>query len=65
MQNRARIVQQTVNQFIFEFEEQEPARQLKEGIEFQYKGKKHKVLRAYEGMTIPGCYTFLVITETL
>ena len=59
-----KITKQAANEFILEFDKQAIAHELKEGDEFKHEGIQHKIVRFYPGMTLPGCYTFLVITRT-
>lgn len=62
---KARIFRQAANEFIFEFDTQIDARELKEGQEFEHEGARYKVIRAYTGIPGPSVYTFLVITQIL
>lgn len=59
---KARIIQQAANEFIFEFDTQADTKTLKEGQEFKHEGVSHKIMRAYPGILGPSVYTFLVIT---
>lgn len=65
MREYSSIIQQAANQFVLEFDKQETAQGLQEGVEFEYERKKYRVVRAYPGVALPGCYTFLVIAKTL
>lgn len=65
MRSYSSIIQQAGNEFVLEFDKQATAQELKEGVEFEYESVKYRVVRAYPGVALPGCYTFLVITESL
>lgn len=61
----ATIIKQAPNEFVFEFPTQDDAKQLKENVEFDHEGIKHKVIRCYPVFRGPVVYSFLVITDIL
>lgn len=59
-----RIISETRNQFIFEYDRQQDIEEL-QGYKFEYGGTNYKVVAAYEGIDKPAVFTYLVIAEVL